>query len=166
MPFPYPRAALAALFVALPLAASAHDGVHVHDAFAIISPAGSSGAAFMLIDNHGAADDRLVAARSDVARRVELHTHIEDDQGVMRMVEVEEGFAIPSGGERLLERGGDHVMFLGLTRELAEGDSVEVTLVFEQEGEITLEIPVRAPGMGGHSHGHAHDHSHGHSHGD
>ena len=165
MRFPFSRAAMAAALCALPLSAMAQDGVHVQDAFAIVSPAGHSGAAFMVIDNHGAADDRLVAARSDVAQRVELHTHTEDDQGVMRMVEVEEGFVIPAGGERLLERGGDHVMFLGLTRELAEGDTVAVTLVFEREGEIDLEIPVGAPGMAGHDHDHGHDHGHGHGHG-
>lgn len=159
------RVAAAALFLAMPLAATAHDGVHVHDAFAILSPAGTSGAAFMRIDNHGAEDDRLVAARSDVSERVELHTHLEDDQGVMRMVEVEEGFVIPSGGERLLERGGDHVMFLGLRHTPAEGDSISVTLVFAREGEVTVDVPVVAPGMAGHDHSHGHSHGHSHSHG-
>jgi hypothetical protein len=160
----FSRVAAAALLLGVPLAATAHDGVHVHDAFAIVSPAGTSGAAFMLIDNHGAEDDRLVAARSEVSERVELHTHIEDAAGVMRMVEVEEGFAIPAGGERLLARGGDHVMFLGLRHAPAEGDSITVTLVFEREGEVTVEVPVRAPGMEapGHDHGHSHGHSHGH----
>ena len=157
-----PRAAAAALLLALPGAAAAHDGVHVHDAFAIVSPAGTSGAAFMRIDNTASADDRLVAAASDVAERVELHTHVEDDQGVMRMIEVEEGFVVPAGGEHLLERGGDHVMFLGLTRPLAEGDTVTVTLVFENEGEMVLDIPVAQARPG--DHGNGHDHSHGHSH--
>lgn len=165
MRFPLSRAAMVAALVALPLAATAQDGIHVHDAFAIVSPAGHSGAAFMLIGNPGATDDRLVAARSDVAQRVELHTHIEDDQGVMRMVEVEEGFVIPAGGAHALQRGGDHVMFLGLTRELAEGDMVAVTLVFENEGEIDLEIPVGQAMTGDHGNGHMHGHSHGHSHG-
>lgn len=159
-----PRAAAAALLLALPGTVAAHDGVHVHDAFAIVSPAGHSGAAFMRIDNTAAADDRLVAAASDVAERVELHTHIEDDQGVMRMVEVEEGFVIPAGGEHLLERGGDHVMFLGLSRTLAEGDMLTVTLVFENEGELELEIPVGQARPGDHGNGHMHGHAHGHSH--
>ncbi|TCO73953.1 copper chaperone PCu(A)C [Rhodovulum euryhalinum] len=101
-----------------------------------------SGAAFMTIVNSGTADDRLVAAASDVAEKVELHTHLADANGVMKMVEVEEGFPIPAGGNRALERGGDHVMFLGLTRPLAQGDLVTVTLTFEKAGEMVVEIPV------------------------
>ena len=74
----------------------------------------------MQITNTGDADDRLVAAASDVAERVELHTHIMDGD-VMRMVEVEEGFAVTAGETIALERGGMHVMFLGLTRVLEAG---------------------------------------------
>jgi hypothetical protein len=52
-----------------------------------------------------------------------------------------------------------HVMFLGLNRPLTQGDEVEVTLTFEQAGEVTVTIPVdneRMPaGMGhGMQHGH------------
>jgi len=159
---------MAALAAALSLcapAALAHDGVHVHDAYARSSPGAASGAAFMMIDNHGATDDRLVAARSDIAARVELHTHEQDAQGVMRMIHVEEGFVIPAGGEIALERGGKHVMFLGLTRPLETGDIVPLTLVFENEGEVTLEVVVDNARGTGHGHGHGHGHSHGHGHG-
>lgn len=153
-------APLAAIF-ALPAMAA---DIHIHDPFARVSSImAQSGAAFMMIENRGDSDDRLMAARSDVAARVELHTHVEDDQGVIRMIEVAEGFAIPAGGGHGLYRGGDHVMFMGLTRQLAHGDVVEVTLVFENAGEIVIEVPVdleRQP-----DHGHAHDHGHGHTHG-
>jgi len=120
-----------------------------------------SGAAFMQITNTGDADDRLVAAASDVAERVELHTHIMDGD-VMRMVEVEEGFAVTAGETIALERGGMHVMFLGLTRVLEQGDEIEVTLTFEEAGEMTVTIPVdneRMPAETGHGmqHGHGHD---------
>ena len=124
----------------------------VQDAYArAASPSAQSGAAFMEIMNMGEADDRLIAASSDIAARVELHTHIMDGD-VMRMVEMEEGFAIPAGDTVMLERGGKHVMFLGLNRSLAQGDEVEVTLTFENAGEMTVMIPVdneRQPAMGG-----------------
>lgn len=168
MAFARTLAAAAALAFALPFAAAAHDGVQVHDAFALISPAGGSGAVFMRIDNAAAEDDRLVAARSDAAMRVELHTHAEDEAGVMRMIEVEEGFPIPAGGERLLQRGGDHVMLMGLTRELNDGDIIALTLEFEREGAVELEVAVGAPadamhhGHDSHDHGHGHEHSHDH----
>lgn len=101
-----------------------------------------SGAAFMVIENHGAADDRLVAAASDVAEQVELHTHKEDANGVMQMIKVEEGFVIPAHGSHALARGGDHVMLMGLTRPLNDGDTVALTLTFEKAGEVQVDIPV------------------------
>ncbi|TCP63045.1 hypothetical protein EV663_101310 [Rhodovulum bhavnagarense] len=117
--------------------------IMVSDAYARASTMMSqSGAAFMVIGNGGLQDDRLVRAASDVAAKVELHTHAEDANGVMRMIEVEQGFAIPAGGQHVLRRGGDHVMFLGLTRPLAHGDTVSVTLHFEKAGEMVIEVPV------------------------
>lgn len=100
-------------------------------------------------------EDRLIDARSEVAARVEIHTHVEDANGVMRMIKVEDGIRIPAGGMALLERGGDHVMLMGLTAPLAQGDEIDVTLIFEQAGEMTVTIPVdltRKP-KPGHSHG-------------
>lgn len=157
--------ALAAALVTLP--ALACDGFEIHDGYARASHAmAQSGAAFMVIHNHGTEDCHITGARSDVAQRVELHTHIEDDQGVMRMVEVEEGFPLPVDGEIILARGGDHVMFLGLNRPLEQGDLVEVTFVFADGAEATVEVPVdneRQPADHGHAHGHSHSHSHSHS---
>lgn len=156
-----------ALCAALP--AFAQDIV-VHDGYARASGMmAKAGAAFMVIDNHAATDDRLVKASSDVAARVELHTHKEDANGVMQMVEVPEGFVIPAHGSHALERGGDHVMFLGLTRALAEGDSVTVTLTFEKAGEVTVDLPVNlaqggAMPMQGMGMGEGHNHA-GHKHG-
>lgn len=133
-------AGVAALSFALPAFA---DGIMVHDPYARASAMMSqSGAAFMEIMNQTDTDDRLIAARSDVAQRVELHTHQEDANGVMRMIHVEEGFAIPAGGSHALARGGDHVMFLGLNQPFEHGDEIELTLVFEQAGEMTVTIPI------------------------
>ena len=141
-------AALAACLLAAPALAE----ITIEDAYArSAGKLAKAGAAFMLIHNSGEVDDRLVAAASDVAKKVELHTHIEGDGGVMRMVEVEEGFAVPAGGSHALQRGGDHVMFMGLNGPWEQGDVLSVTLTFEQAGDITVEIPVdleRMPGAG------------------
>lgn len=119
------------------------DGLMIKDAYARSSgKSAKAGAAFMQIMNHSDQDDRLVSVASDVAKRVELHTHKDNGEGVMRMIHVEEGFAIPAGGMHALKRGGDHVMFMGLTRPLEQGDTVSVTLTFEKAGEMVVEIPV------------------------
>jgi copper(I)-binding protein len=161
--------ALAAGLGLAALPALAMDGpIAVMDPYArVSSPVAKSGAAFMEIVNQSDTDDRLVSATSPAAARVELHTHIDDGDGVILMREVEDGFTIPAGETYSLARGGDHVMFMGLKDSWSQGDMVPVTLVFEQAGEINLEIPVdldRKPDHGGH--GHSHDGHGNHPHGD
>ena len=153
------RTLLAATAATALFAGAAMADIMVKDPYARVSTANAvSGAAFMGLMNTGTEDDRLIAARSDVAERVELHTHLQDSNGVMRMVEVKDGIAVPAGGMAMLARGGDHVMFMGLKQSLAHGDTVDVTLVFEKAGEVAVAIPVdleRKP-EGGHGHGHSH----------
>ncbi|MBU2963273.1 copper chaperone PCu(A)C [Citreicella sp. C3M06] len=143
---------------ALALATSAQADIVIHDAYARSAMATApTGAAFMRIENTGDSDDRLVSVASDAAERVELHTHISDANGVMKMAEVEDGFAIPAHGEHALQRGGDHVMFMGLRAPFEQDAKVIVTLTFEKAGEKRVEIPVdlaRTPthGEGGAGH--------------
>jgi copper(I)-binding protein len=148
-------AAAAAIALASPLFA---EGIMVNDPYARVSTKMSaSGAAFMMIHNDTGTADRLVAARSDVAERVELHTHIEVANGVMKMMHVEDGFELPEGGMIEMKRGGHHIMFLGLKQPLAHGDKVAVTLVFEKAGEVAVEVPVdleRKPMQGQMQHNH------------
>jgi hypothetical protein len=148
-------AALAATTFAMP--AIAQD-IMVKDPYARSSAmSAKSGAAFMMIENTGDADDRLIAAASPAAEMVQLHTHEEDDMGVMRMIHVEEGFAVPAGETLMLKRGGHHVMFMGLTAPFEQGDMIPLTLTFEEAGEMEIEVPVdleRKP-MHGHQHGHS-----------
>lgn len=138
-----------ALLIAAP--ASAGDAtIRIEEAYARSGPA--SGAAFFVVHNTGVVDDRLVAAHSDAAQRVELHTHIEDENGVMKMRPIADGVSVPAGGRHALERGGDHVMFMGLDAAFEQGETITVTLTFEQAGDIVVEIPVdneRRPGHSG-----------------
>ena len=149
------KSAIAAAFAVAVMAAPALAGdtkITVGDPYARASNT-MAGAAFMVLTNHGDEDDRLIGARSDIAQRVELHTHIENAEGVMRMVEVEDGFPIPAGEAHALKRGGDHVMFMGLNGPMVQDDKVTVTLTFEKAGDITVDIPVdleRKHSHGGH----------------
>ena len=139
-----------------PFVASAQ--MMVEDSYArSASAVAVSGAAFLHIMNPSEIDDRLIGASSEVAERVELHTHMQDDAGVMRMVHVEEGFEIPSGEALMMQRGGIHVMLLGLRQPLTQGDEFELTLEFETAEPVTVTVPVdleRQPAHGGMGHGH------------
>lgn len=128
--------------LSLPSLALAQD-ITITDPYArSSSKMASSGAAFMVIANAAETADTLVEARSDVAKKVELHTHIEGDDGVMQMRPVEGGIEVPAGGETVLKRGGLHVMFMGLNAPFEQGETLDVTLVFENAGEVELQIPV------------------------
>lgn len=133
-------AALAATTLGLP--ALAQD-IDVMDAYArSASPMAKTGAAFMLINNNGEIDDRLIDVRSPMGKLVQLHTHIENAEGVMKMTHVEEGFVVPAGDTLVLQRGGNHVMFMGLEKGFEMGDIVPLTLVFEHSGEVSIDVPV------------------------
>ncbi len=144
-----------------PVVAEEHPaGMHIHDIYARTSAAGGgSGAIFFMVHNNSEVDDRLVAAKTDAAERAELHSSVEDASGMMTMVAVEDGLAVPAGEMLELGRGGDHIMLLGLTKPFQEGDTMALTLTFEVAGDITIEVPVdnaRKPGAGGHDHGAMH----------
>ncbi|MYK33282.1 MAG: copper chaperone PCu(A)C [Boseongicola sp. SB0670_bin_30] len=104
-------------------------------------PGAPTGAIFMSIRNTGASADRLVAARSPAAAMVQVHAHVEDG-GIMRMREIKAGIPLPAGATHTLSRGGDHVMLMGVTQELVDGETVPLTLVFEIAGEVVIEVPV------------------------
>ena len=113
-----------------------------------------AGGAFMTIKNAGAADT-LVKAEADVSPRIELHTHIMED-GVMKMREVEGGIPVPASGMQMLQPGGCHVMFMGLTAPLQEGSSFPLTLTFKSGETVTVDVEVKSPsamGRGGMNHG-------------
>ncbi len=132
---------LAALAATCLAGAALAQEIAIDGAYARASNA-RAGAAFMVIHNHGSTDDRLIDVHSDVAARTELHSHQETADGVMRMVHLKEGIALPAGARHALARGSDHVMFMGLTAPFEQGETVELTLTFEQAGEIALSIPV------------------------
>jgi copper(I)-binding protein len=136
------RAALAAILGLSALPAFAQ-GIQVHDAYAIQAvPGAPTAAAFMDIHNHSREDDHLLSARSDIAERTELHTHTQSADGVMQMSELTDGLAFPSGALIPFERGGYHVMFLGVSEPLTDGQVFPITLVFENAGEVVVEVTV------------------------
>ncbi|HSO06734.1 MAG TPA: copper chaperone PCu(A)C [Pelomicrobium sp.] len=114
-------------------------------------PTAKNGAAFMTIQG-GGAGDRLVSASTLVSERAELHTHIMEGD-VARMREVP-AIDVPANGAVELKPGSYHVMLIGLKAPLKEGGTFPLTLKFEKQGAVTVDVPVKALGamgdMGGH----------------
>ncbi|WP_445158229.1 copper chaperone PCu(A)C [Halomonas sp. E14] len=125
-----------------------------------VPPGAEASAAFMVLHNPGDAEVRLVEAASPAAAALELHHHVDVD-GVMQMRRIAD-ITIPPGGSATLAPGGLHLMLIGLTQPLVEGEPVAIELVFEDGRRQALDAPVarvsvQAVDDAAHAHhGHAH----------
>ena len=117
-------------------------GITVSDAWARTSPMMErAGAAYMVLQNSGAAEDKLLSVESDVAKTIELH-ETKESGGMMQMSPVP-NIPIAAGGKTELKPGGLHVMLIGLNRELKAGDKVQLTLNFEKAGKVPVTAEVK-----------------------
>jgi copper(I)-binding protein len=80
----------------------------------------------MTVNNPGPAT-AIVGVEGDVARNIELHTHVSGDGGMMQMRRLDR-IELPTGAPVALAPGGLHVMLIGLTRDLLPGQSVTLQL--------------------------------------
>ncbi|MBY0317278.1 MAG: copper chaperone PCu(A)C [Reyranella sp.] len=108
-------------------------------------PTAKAGGGFVTITNKGTTPDRLVAARSAVSDKVEIH-EMKMDGNVMRMRELDKGVEIAPGATVTLKPGGYHIMFMELKAPFAKDAKVPVTLVFEKAGSIDVPFTVQAMG--------------------
>ncbi len=98
-------------------------------------------AAYVTITNKGNSDDRLISAACDCATTTTLHT-MTMNGSTMEMAEARDGFVIRSGDTLVFKPGGNHIMLEKLTHRPVEGETVNVTLVFEKAGPVTLPMLV------------------------
>ena len=87
------------------------------------------------------ADATLVGASSDIASRVELHTHTMEG-GAMRMRQVD-SVPLPQGETVNFAPGGYHLMMFGVSLDGAT--DANVTLVYADGTDVTLTVPVGEP---------------------
>lgn len=101
-------------------------------------------AAFGEIRNPGDADITIVSASTSVSSAVELHETVTDDDGTMAMQPRAGGFVVPAGGTLTLEPGGDHLMFMDVTRALEPGQTVPVTLALSDGSTMEIDAVVKS----------------------
>jgi periplasmic copper chaperone A len=120
----------------------AADGPTIADAW-VRPPMGADrpAAGYMTITG-GSEADALLAASSPVSMDVQVHETMESADG-MGMQEVER-IDIAAGATVMLEPGGYHIMFMMPdTEQLVVGETVEITLTFENAGDIVVSAEVR-----------------------
>ncbi len=89
----------------------------------------------------------LTSASSTSIGTVELHTMAMVD-GKMQMRQVE-GFDIADGDSLELKRGGNHLMMFDVGTDVVGGETVDITLNFDADGEpmtLVVEADVRVVG--------------------
>lgn len=98
---------------------------------------GSMAAGFLLVHNSGGSADRLTSVTSELSEDVTLHS---TSGGTMRE---RKSFAVPAHGTLDFERGGNHLMFDGLSHKPELGEKVTVTLHFATSGTVEAVLPVK-----------------------
>lgn len=101
---------------------------------------GRPGAGYFTLTG-GAAAERLVAASSPLAERIELHATVTEG-GVSRMVALP-GIDLPAGGELRFVPRGNHLMLYGLKPEAERG--VPLTLRFASGRTLAVTARAVAP---------------------
>lgn len=104
----------------------------------------TTGVVYLTVINKGKKPDRLLSAQSAVAETVELHeTQTVGDRTMMHPAK--NGVEIPADGRVEFKPGGNHIMLIGLRRDLQPGDHFQVTLQFEKGGALSVQSTVRQP---------------------
>ena len=116
--------------------------VEIDGAYARASiPNVPNSAAFFVIKNNSDKDIAITGANSDIAEKNELHTHIKENN-MMKMMKIEK-LVVPAKSSLELKSGGDHVMLMGLKKELKAGDEINLELSFSDGDKKSIKVPVK-----------------------
>lgn len=103
---------------------------------------------FFSLTNSGTAPDRLLAATSPLAEKVEIQAIKVAGAGIT-MGPLPDGLFVPADSTLTLKPRGYHLLLTGLAAPLAVAARVPITLQFEDAGQIDFDLAVAEPGMVG-----------------
>ncbi|WP_051074076.1 copper chaperone PCu(A)C [Rhizobium freirei] len=104
-------------------------------------PGAEVGGGYLTITNTGRTDDRLIAASSSRALKVEVH-EMKMDNDVMVMRQLAGGLPLPAGKSIQLKPGSYHLMFMEVVDPFKQGETIRARLTFEKAGSIDVDFPV------------------------
>jgi copper(I)-binding protein len=93
--------------------------------------------AFMVIKNDSKTADKLTGATSSLSDDLQIHET--KDQKMQQVPSMD----VPANGHLMLERGGNHIMFMGLKNKPKVGDKVTIELRFEKADPVKVELDVK-----------------------
>ena len=134
--------------------ANAADSLQIENAWSPEAPpVAKVMAGYMKINNLSNKDIKILSAKSDLFKRVEIHL-TEMSDGMMRMIK-QENLKIKANGHIELKPGGLHMMLMGKLKPVKAGSVIAVTLTLDNGKTITIKLKVKvddAPQMMHHQH--------------
>jgi len=120
---------------------SVHSGIKVSDAWVAQKP--DMTGVFGVVMNHTDKDITITGGTSEVATKVELHETVAAADGSMKMRPKPGGFTIKANSMHELAPGKDHIMLMGLSRELKLGEQLRITLELSNGDSLEFTAPVK-----------------------
>lgn len=119
-------------------------GLHILDVWSKPTIQGQKvGVAYLTLENHDDVVRTLTGVSSDVAGRIEIHTHLHEE-GVMKMRKLEQ-LEVPAKGSSHFKPGGLHLMLFDLKQPLQEGESFELQFTFADGSHPQATASIRKP---------------------
>jgi copper(I)-binding protein len=105
-------------------------------------PGADNTSAYMTLRNTGDAELVITRATTPLAAQVSFHSTMNHD-GMVHMMGTD-SLKIPAHKSLVLESGGTHVMLEKIAKAIAEGSTVELTLVMADGQRKTVSLPVKS----------------------
>lgn len=125
-------------FSADAFACASHSAIKVSEAWTWPTARGSSsGALFLVIENTGEKEDRLMSVKADISGKARIHDTAVVE-GVSQMREMKDGLVVPAHQSVAFSSEGTHIMLTGLKKPLVRGEKISVVLQFKKAGAINV----------------------------
>ncbi len=98
-------------------------------------------AAYGVIKNDTDKDVYIVSVSTPEAKSAEIHTHVHDEHGVVRMRPLSE-LRVPAKGEAVLKPGGDHFMIFDVSSDWAAGKKASLFLETKAGEFLTASVQI------------------------
>ncbi len=121
-----------------------------------------SGASYFVISNKNSDPVILKKVIAEFGKAI-LHKTNVDKKGVAKMKHLE-SIAVPGNGLLKLEPGGTHIMFMNISIEFDESSKYPVTLVFEEQGSLDIDLELKSANKSQKAHKHKPGNVHNHKH--
>lgn len=114
----------------------------------------TTGAVFLSLQNTGTQPAKLIGASSDASSSVEIHEAITDPETGTTQMRPVDGVDIQVGQQIDLRPDGYHLMLIGLNKTLIAGETLSLTLRFDNAPEVVIPVSITAPGDADETHNH------------